>query len=59
MVINKATDLNGAVLKSLERPFENAENRKKYSDFLFGNLRDGKASERIARLVLNYIKTKR
>ena len=59
VVINKATDLNGAVLKSLERPFENAENRKKYSDFLFGNLRDGKASERIARLVLNYIKTKR
>lgn len=49
--IESAAELPGAVTRCLLHPQENAEKRALYRERLFGNLFDGKASERIAQLV--------
>lgn len=55
-VVNNVNELNVAVLKNLSCPNEKQEERKKFAKFLFGNLRDGRASERIALNIVNFIK---
>ena len=46
--INHVDELQNALIRSLEKPREKAEERACYRDRIFGNLLDGRASERIA-----------
>lgn len=46
--INHVDELPDALIRSLDKPGEKAEERAFYRDLLFGNLLDGRASERIA-----------
>ena len=54
-MVDNAINLKDVVLDSLSFPSENFEKSQKFADFLFGDLRDGKASERIAKHIVNYI----
>ncbi len=46
--INHVDELPDALIRSMEKPEEKAEERAFYRDRIFGNLRDGHASERVA-----------
>ncbi len=46
--INHVDELQNALIRSVEKPQEKAEERACYRDRIFGNLLDGRAAERIA-----------
>ena len=50
-VTNKE-ELREAIVEELKNPMRNYQTRKKYSDILFGNLKDGKAGQRIAEKIM-------
>jgi len=45
-------ELKKAIVEELENPMRNYQTRKRYGDILFGNLRDGKAGQRIAEKIM-------
>ncbi len=54
-IVEKLDDLNAKVLYWLSHPQDKRQKMDKYTNFLFGNLRDGKASERVAAKIVQLL----
>lgn len=54
-VVSSASELTRAVNNLLINPDDRVKNRMKFSDFLFGNLTDGRGSYRVAVNIIEYL----
>jgi hypothetical protein len=54
-VVSKSCDLSEMVNNALSNPQIKLEERRKFSNYLFGDLKDGKSSYRIAMKIMEYL----